>query len=106
MTIKWSFSRVSIVKFGNHNTSMLYLNLSYNKVYFELGNFPENIIFANSIKRYIYNVKNLRLGLDLHISVNDRVILQFCEGFIFMKLGICEVMQNKTLPKISNLHYY
>ena len=29
-----------------------------------LGNFRENFIFANCIKRHIYEVKNLRLGHD------------------------------------------
>ena len=36
--------------------------------------------------------------LDLPISINDRVILSFREGFIFTKLRICE---NKVLAKIS-----
>ena len=51
----------------------------------KFGNFRTNFIF-----RPICDIKNLQLGHDLpiSISVNDRVISLFCEGFIFMKLGI------------------
>ena len=31
-------------------------------------------IFANSIKRHIWDTKNLRLGHDFPITVNDRMI--------------------------------
>ena len=37
-------------------------------------------------------VKNSRLRQDLPVSINDRVILPFREGFIFTKLPICEVL--------------
>ena len=59
--------------------------------YFRFGNFRENFIFANSIKRHIRDVKNSRFRQDLHLSINDRVILAFREGFIITKLRICEV---------------
>ena len=62
--------------------------------YCKSGNFRENFIFfANSVKRHICDVKNLRLGPNLPRSVNDRVISPFCVDFIFAKLGICEVSQ-------------
>ena len=70
-------------------------------MYCRFGNFPENFIFANSIKRHISDVKNSRLRKDLPISVNDRVIKPFQEGFIFMKL--CE---NEVLAKISKFKVY
>ena len=54
--------------------------------YCRFGNFRENFIFANSIKRHISDVKNSRLRQDLPISINDRVILPFREGFIFTKI--------------------
>ena len=60
-------------------------------VYCRFGNFRENFIFANSIKRHISDERNSRLRQDLPISINDRVILPFREGFIFTKLRICEV---------------
>ena len=45
------------------------------KIYFyKFVNFRENFIFANSIKRHICHAKILRLGHDLPISDNDRVI--------------------------------
>ena len=53
--------------------------------------FCENFIFAISVKKHICDAKNRRLGLDLHLSVNDRVILAFCGDFILTKLRICEV---------------
>ena len=49
----------------------------------------------NSIKIHISDVKNSRLRQDLPISINDRVILPFPEGFIFTKLH-----ENKVLSKI------
>ena len=52
-------------------------------VYCKVGNFCENFIFANSIKRRICDVKNARLDHDLPSSVNDRMVLE----------RICEVSQ-------------
>ena len=60
-------------------------------IYCRFGNFRENFIFANSIKRHISDVKKSRIRQDLPLSINDRVILPFREGFIFTKLRICEV---------------
>ena len=71
------------------------------KDYCRFGNFRENFIFANSITRHISDVKNSLQRQDLPKSINDRVILPFREGFIFTKLRICEVSQNKVLAKIS-----
>ena len=68
-------------------------------MYCKSGNFRENFIFANSVKRHICDAKNLRLGHDLPISVNDRVISPFREDFIFTKLA--KFRKNKTLAKIS-----
>ena len=51
--------------------------------YCRFGYFRENFIFANSIKIHISDVKISRLTQDLHIiSINDRVILPFPDGFI------------------------
>ena len=60
-------------------------------MYCKFENFHENFIFANSIKIYISQAKNSRLGHDLLTSVNDRVISPFPEGFIFSKLRTREV---------------
>ena len=59
--------------------------------YYKFGNFRENFVFANNVKRHICEVKNSRLGHNLTISVNDRVISPLHEGFIFKKLRMCEV---------------
>ena len=64
--------------------------------YSRFGNFRRNFIFANSIIRHISDVKNSRLGQDVSISINERVILPFCEGFIFTILR-----EIKVLAKIS-----
>ena len=61
--------------------------------YCKFGNFLKDFIFANSVKTHICDVKNLRQGRDLLISVKDRVISPIREDFIFMKLRICEVSQ-------------
>ena len=58
--------------------------------YCKFGNFCENFILANSIKRHICDIK-IRDWHDLPSSVNDRVISPFCEDFIFTKLRICRV---------------
>ena len=63
-------------------------------------------IFANSLKRHICDVKSSQLGHDIPISVNNRVILPFSKGFIFMKLHICEVSRNKTLARIIKFTVY
>ena len=59
--------------------------------YCKFGDFRENFIFANGVKRHILDALNSRLSHDLPISANDRVISPFHEGFIFTKLCICEV---------------
>ena len=48
-------------------------------------------MFANSDKRHICRVDNSRLTHNFLISVNDRMILPFHEGFIFANLRLCEV---------------
>ena len=45
-------------------------------IYCKFGNFHENFIFTNCVKRHICHVKNPRLGHDLSTPVNDRVISQ------------------------------
>ena len=57
-------------------------------VYCWFGNFRENFIFANSIKRHMSDMKSSRLRQDLPISIIEIVILPFREGFIFTKLCI------------------
>ena len=70
--------------------------------YCRFGNFREHFIFANIIKSHISDVKNSRLIQELPLSINDRVILPFREGFIFTKLRICaKFCENKVLAKIS-----
>ena len=58
-------------------------------LYCRFGNFRENFIFVNSIS----DVENSRLRQYLPISINDRVILPFREGF-------------KVLAKISKFTVY
>ena len=55
--------------------------------------FRGNFIIANGVKIHICDDLhvNSRLRHDLPITVNDRVILPFCEDFTFAKLRICEV---------------
>ena len=59
--------------------------------YCKSGNFRENFIFANSVKRHICDVYNSGLRHDLPISVNDRMIPSFREDFIVTKLRKCEI---------------
>ena len=69
--------------------------------YCRFGNFRENFIFANSIKRHTSNVKNSRLRQGLPISTDDRVILPFCEAFIFTNFAYAKFRENKVLAKNS-----
>ena len=64
------------------------------KTYCKLRNFRENFLFAKSFKSHICDVKNLRQGHDLTIPVNDKVIAQKREDFIFTKLRICKVRES------------
>ena len=59
--------------------------------YCKFGNFRENFIFANSVKRHISHVKKLRTWHDLPSSVKDKELSPFLEAFIFAKLRIREV---------------
>ena len=66
------------------------------------GNFRENCIFANSIKRHISDVKNSRLRQNLPISINDKVILLFRKVFCFHETyAYAKFRENKVLAKIS-----
>ena len=56
--------------------------------YCKLGNFRENFIFVNSIKKHICKVEISRPRHDLPFSVNNKVTMPSHEGFIFMKLHI------------------
>ena len=53
--------------------------------YCKCGNFCENFIFANIVKRHICYVKNSRLGHDLPRSVNDKSDFDISRGFYFHK---------------------
>ena len=69
---------------------------SYTIPYCKSENFRENFIFANSVKRHICDIKNLRLWHSFPRSVNGRVISVFCEDFIFTKLRMCEVSRKEN----------
>ena len=71
--------------------------------YCRFGNFRENFIFANSIKRHISDVNNLRLRQNLPISINDRVILPFREVLFSRNFAYAyaKFRENKVLAKIS-----
>ena len=45
------------------------------------------ILFSRKVLSHICDLKNLRLGHDLPISVNDRVIVQNREDFIFTEVS-------------------
>ena len=83
---------ISLHGFAKSKVSLMIANYIklFERIYFRFGNFRENFVLANSIKRLTSDVKNLRLRQDLPISINVRVILPFREGFIFTKLRICK----------------
>ena len=65
------------------------------------------ILFSPKALRLISDVKNSGLRHDLPISINDRVILPFCEGSIFTKLRIHmrSFAKIKSSLKFLNLQY-
>ena len=94
----------------NRNIQLKNVNLCIRTIarYCKSKNFLENFIFVNSAKRYIWDIKNLRLGHDLPRSVNDRVISAFRKDFVFMNFAYTKFHENKTLAKISQftvVHY-
>ena len=80
-----------ISKNNDHTCSFIALTLA--RSLWRCLNTVDSEIFSNSIKRHISDVKNSRLRQDIPISINDRVILPFREGFYFTKLRICKVSQ-------------
>ena len=65
----------------------------------KFGNFRENYIFANSFKIHICELKKSEVRHDFPISVKDKVISPFREGFVFTKLRICEVLRKQNPRK-------
>ena len=67
------------------------------------GNFRENFIFANSVKRHTCDVKNLLLGHDLNISViySDFARILIARNFAYMG----SFAKIKPSRKILNLQY-
>ena len=65
--------------------TMTNIGFDYTDLYCNFGNFHENFIFMNKVKRHICRIKKSRLWHDLPTSVSNRVILPFHEGFIFTK---------------------
>ena len=75
-------------------------------MYCKFGDFRENLIFANGVKRHICHVKNSRLGQDLPASGNDRVIPPFLEDFFFHETShMRSFVKIKSSQKFPNLQY-
>ena len=68
--------------------------------------FAKILFFANSVKRHICDAKNSRLGHDLYIAVNDRVISAFRKDFYFHEIShMRSFTKIKPSRKFSNLQY-
>ena len=68
-------------------------------LYCKFGNFRENFIFANGVKRHICHVKNSPPGYDLPISVNNSDIA--ISGEFYFHGTMRSFAKNKMLAKIS-----
>ena len=69
----------------------------------KFGNFRENFIFANSIKRHICDGQSLQLRHDLHISVNDSDFA-ISHGFYFHETShMRSFVKIKSSRKFPNL---
>ena len=60
--------------------------------------FARILLSQIAFKDIFATLKNSRLEHDLPVSVNDRVIWPFREGFSFAKLRTCEVLR-KSNPR-------
>ena len=60
-----------------------------------------------AFKRYISNAKNSQLGCDLSISVtvDDRVIFPFLDGFIFVKIKPSQKFASLLYRLLKNIIY-
>ena len=70
-------------------------------MYCKLENIRENFIVANSDKRHICDIKNLQIGYDLTISVNDRRLHEIARILFLRNFAYVKFCKNKTLAKIS-----
>ena len=71
--------------------------------YCESVNVRENIIFANGVERHICDVQNSRLGHNLPVSVNDRMISPFREDCISRNFAFAKFRENKPSRKFPYL---
>ena len=74
-----------------------------NSKYCKFGNFRENFIFANSIKRHICDFNNSQLGHKLPSSVNKINDLTISWGFNFHETSHMRSLMKIKLTQISEL---
>ena len=79
--------------------------MHWNKRTVNLEFFARILFSQKSIKRHICDVIKSRLGHDIPISVNDRVILPLQDGFNFTKLRMRCFAIIKPSRKFPNLQY-
>ena len=92
-----SLKHISIAVFVKHTFVIC--------VYCKFGNFRENLIFANCVKRRNCDVKKSLQKHDLPISVNDRVVSPLYKGLFSRKFAYAKFRENKTSQKFLNLQY-
>ena len=71
-------------------------------MYTKFRNFRDNFVFAKSIKRHLSDAQNSRLRHDLLISVNNRVIMLFREGYFYFH----ETSHMRNFAKISEFSVF
>ena len=69
--------------------------------YCKFGNFRENFIFANSVKRHICQVKKSQLWHNLPTLVKNKEFSPFREGLCSRNSAPAKFRENKILAKIS-----
>ena len=78
--------------------------------YCEFGNFCENFIFANSVKRHICHVKYSRLWHDLTTSVKDKRVFVISRGFYFRETphprSFAKIKPSRNFPNLQYLTTY
>ena len=68
--------------------------------YCKFGNFRENFVFANSVKRRICDIKNRDYGM-IHLINKRQSGFAFSHRFYFHETSHAKFSEKKTLAKVS-----
>ena len=80
------------------------LSSSRTTTYCKFGNFHENFIFANSVKRHIIHVRNSRLWHDLPTSKKTKCFRQFPRVLFLRNSAFAKIKPSGKFPNLQYLN--